>query len=400
MPRRSQAVFRLVSRPAEWLALRDFGPIRSADLRLGSLTVLVGPQAAGKSIFLQLLKLLVDAPHVKYEFRRAGVDWQDDFPSFMDVFFGEGMRKLHRPTTAINFRGARLDLRTFVQEAKARKGESMFFIPAQRVLALREGWPQAFTHYDPGVPFTVREFSEKLRLLMTDLGAAETLFPVPRRMKQGFRELVRESIFPGYDLKIDAQRAQKRLVLAPSEGGPALPFMVWSAGQREFVPLLLGLYHLLTSAGTPQRRGINWVVIEELEMGLHPRAISTVMLMVLELIARGYRVCISTHSPQVLDAVWALRHLKASGADPSALLRIFGAPQTRDMHSLARKAMMRTARVYYFDRGDDGIRDISDLDPDKEQAGEGGWGGLSEFSGRASDEVARAIANAHREAAP
>ena len=42
-----------------------------------------------------------------------------------------------------------------------------------------------------------------------------------------------------------------------------------------------------------------------MEMGLHPRAIAVVMLMVFELMARGYRVCISTHSPQVLDAVWA-----------------------------------------------------------------------------------------------
>ena len=41
-------------------------------------------------------------------------------------------------------------------------------------------------------------------------------------------------------------------------------------------------------------------------------------------------------------------------------------------------------------------QDISDLDPEKEESGEGGWGGLSEFSGRASEEVARAVANAGR----
>ena len=46
-------------------------------------------------------------------------------------------------------------------------------------------------------------------------------------------------------------------------------------------------------------------------MGLHPRAISVVVLMVFELMKRGYRVCLSTHSPQVLEAVWVLRHLKA-----------------------------------------------------------------------------------------
>jgi hypothetical protein len=386
----------LVSRRAQRLQVRDFGPIRSADVTFGSLTVLVGPQATGKSIFLQLLKLLVDVKHVKHEFRRAGIDWQDNFDSFMDVFFGEGMRSLHKPTTAINFEGSKITLDRFVKETKARKGESMFFVPAQRVLALREGWPQAFTYYDPGVPFTVREFSEELRLLMTDLGAAETLFPVPRRLKQEFRDLVQENIFPGFNLKIDAQRAQKRLVLTPDKNGPPLPFMVWSAGQREFVPLLLGLYHLLTPAGASQRRGVKWVVIEELEMGLHPRAISTVMLMVFELIARGYRVCISTHSPQVLDAVWALKHLHENKAGPASLLRVFGAPQTTGMLTLAEGAMMRRARVYYFDRNAGAIRDISALDPAQEEAGESGWGGLSEFSGRANEEVARAVANAGR----
>jgi hypothetical protein len=32
-----------------------------------------------------------------------------------------------------------------------------------------------------------------------------------------------------------------------------------------------------------------------------------VLLLLLELLARGYRVCISAHSPHVLDVVWALK---------------------------------------------------------------------------------------------
>ena len=40
--------------------------------------------------------------------------------------------------------------------------------------------------------------------------------------------------------------------------------------------------------------------------------------------------------------------------------------------------------------------DISDLDPSEEEAGQGGWGGLSEFSGRANAAVAQAVANAGR----
>jgi AAA domain, putative AbiEii toxin, Type IV TA system len=377
------------------LEVEHFGPIKKADVQFGDITVFVGPQAAGKSLFLQLMKLIIDASHVKQEFKRAGVDWQGKFESFLDVYFGEGMHSLwSRRRTKVRFEGADIDIPEMVDSRTAKKSESLFFIPAQRVLAFRDGWPQAFTHYDAGVPFAVREFSEELRLMISGLGSAETLFPVPRRLKDEFRELLQKHIFPGFNLKVDAHRAQKRLVLSSSEkenGG--LPFVVWSAGQREFVPLLLGLYWLMTGSGASRRKGIQWVVIEELEMGLHPRAIAVVMLMIFELAARGYKVCISTHSPQVLDAMWALKHLKANKASPEALLSVFDAPKTPPMLKLAKDVMMRTQRVHYFDRDSGITKDISSLDPYSEEEGAAGWGGLSEFSGRANDAVAHAVAN-------
>ena len=63
--------------------------------------------------------------------------------------------------------------------------------------------------------------------------------------------------------------------------------MVWSAGQREVIPLLLGLYWLMPSTRISKRRDVEWAIIEELEMGLHPHAISAVLLMVLELLTRA-----------------------------------------------------------------------------------------------------------------
>ncbi len=380
------------------LIVKEFGPLKSVDISFGDLTILVGPQATGKSICVQLLKLLVDTAHVKYEFRRAGIDWEDQFPRFMDVYFGEGMRGLwNSHKTYVAFRDQKVSLPEHVKSTKPRKGESLFFIPAQRVLAMRDGWPQAFGYYDPGVPFTVREFSEQLRLLLGDFGTSDTLFPVPRRLKDDFRKLLQQNVFPGFNLKIDTARAQKRMVLSTGQSGSALPFMVWSAGQREFVPLLLGLYWLMTPAAASRRKGVQWVVIEELEMGLHPRAIAVVVLMLFELAARGYRVCVSTHSPQVLDAVWALRHLKVNKAGPRNLLNVFDVAPSQPMLKLAGDVMRKSAKVYYFDRDHGKTTDISDLDPASEETGEAGWGGLAEFSGRANEAVARAVANANSE---
>ncbi len=381
--------------PAPRLKVENFGPIRRADVTFGDLTVLVGPQATGKSIFLQLLKLLVDTPYIKREFDRAGVDWEGKFEQFLDVYFGEGMRSLWEAGgSSMEFNGTGVNLPAAVEDTKRRKGESMFFVPAQRVLALRDGWPQAFTYYDPGVPFTVREFSEELRLLMGEFGTEGALFPVPRRLKDEFRELLQRHIFPGYNLKVDTQRAQKRLVLAGATGEGSLPVAVWSAGQREFVPLLLGLYWLMIPAGASRRSGVEWAVIEEPEMGLHPRAIAVVVMMIFELVARGYRVCVSTHSPQLLDAVWALKHLRENHASPEALLDVFDAPKTPPMLDLATGIMKKDVTVHYFEREGGTTRDISNLDPAAEESGEAGWGGLTEFSGRANAAVARAVANA------
>jgi hypothetical protein len=59
--------------------------------------------------------------------------------------------------------------------------------------------------------------------------------------------------------------------------------------------------------------------------------------------------------------------------------------------------LQKTAKVWYFDRENGTTRDISDLDPSSEEVGDAGWGGLTEFSGRANAAVARAVANASRE---
>jgi predicted ATP-dependent endonuclease of OLD family len=57
------------------LQLKHVGQIEDADIEFGDLTVLVGPQATGKSIFLQFLRLLVDTGYVIDELRKHGLIW-------------------------------------------------------------------------------------------------------------------------------------------------------------------------------------------------------------------------------------------------------------------------------------------------------------------------------------
>ena len=379
------------------LNIEHLGQIRKADIEFGDLTVLVGPQATGKSIALQLLKLMVDAGQVQGEMEKYGLDWSRKLPDFLDTYFGEGMHSIwNGGQTQIRWNGKPVNLEQIARHKRKAKEENLFFIPAQRVLTLRDGWPRPFTDYSPGDPFAVREFSEKLRSLVETEFSGESLFPQKRRLKKELRELLERDVFSKFALRVDKVRSQKRLVLGTGKENDNLPYMVWSAGQREFVPLLLGFYWLIPPTSVSRRGEIDWVVLEELEMGLHPRAISVVLLLVFELLARGYKVCLSTHSSQVLDALWALKHLRENNVSPDVLLDVFAAPKTQQMQKLAADVMTKTQKVYYFDRATGVAKDISALDPNTEEEGEGGWGGLSEFSGRANQAVARAVANSNR----
>ena len=374
------------------MRLRNVGQIADANLAFGDLTVLVGPQASGKSITLQWLKLLLDTGLIQQQLHTYGLDYNGELPALLDVYFGEGMKAMWRADSEVQLDGKPIDVAKRMARQQRDKRETVFLIPAQRVLALPEGWPKPFQSYRPGDPYSVRAFSEHLRMLMErEFTGVGPLFPKTNRLKTEYRELLQQSVFANFKLSVDRVQSQKRLVLDAGAGN--LPFMVWSAGQREFVPLLLGLYWLMPPSKVAKRGDVQWVIIEELEMGLHPRAISAVLLIVLELITRGYKVCLSTHSPQVLELVWAMETLRKTHASADTLLDLFGARHSKPLRDMAQSALEKVSKVYYFDPHGP-VQDITNLDPGSERAQEASWGGLLEFSARANEAVAKAVANA------
>ena len=380
------------------LYVKDFGPVQEARLELGDVTVFVGPQATGKSIILALFKLLQDTRAVQWLLKHYNLDWDDKPDRFFELFFGEGMGGLWQPETHIAYNGVRY---TVEDVAKPKRGgrktpqEKVFYIPAQRVLTLRDGLTRPFTDYRVGDPFVVRRFSDMLhQLVQSEFARQEQLFPQLRRLKRVFRERLEEHIYRGFALRADRQWMQRRLVLEAE--GQKLPYMVWSAGQREFTPLLLGLYWLMPPGGQSRRKGWEWVVVEEPEMGLHPYAIREVTLLLLELARRGYGLLLSTHSPVVLDVLWAIRVFqqvapKNRDLALEGVLELGGWSRRPSLMKLAESLLHLALKVYYF--SPQGIvRDISALAPDHEEAEMWGWGGLTEFSGRVADLVGRVLA--------
>lgn len=126
-------------------------------------------------------------------------------------------------------------------------------------------------------------------------------------------------------------------------------------------------------------------------MGLHPEAIVVVLLLCLELLHRGYRVVISTHSPLVLSAVWMLRRLREVGADPKFVCDAFDVPAGGATKQVAASALEdgKSLRTYLLKHEADGVRskDISSLDPGDADDDVAGWGGLAGFGSHFGDTV-------------
>src|SRR5271157_1566465 len=167
------------------LQLKNIGQITNADIRFGDLTVFVGPQATGKTIALEFLKLAVDLNGIQETMGRYGLDWSGELRDFFGVYFGEGMQGLWQDgRSEFLWRGRPVPLNSFVKRSPRGRLETVFYIPAQRVLALSDGWPQPFSAYSSGVPFVLREFSESLRQLMGRFKVGGTLFPEHHRLSR------------------------------------------------------------------------------------------------------------------------------------------------------------------------------------------------------------------------
>ncbi len=379
------------------LNIKNLGQIKSANIDFGDLTLFVGPQATGKSILLQIIKLLLDSDDIKKTLLKYGYDWERNVSNFSELYFGEGMRNLLSDSPELIFDNIKDPLDILLKNRYVGSSpERIFFVPAQRVLTLDNGWPRPFTNFEIGDSYVVRQFSEHLRLLMQqsfiNKDKNNAIFPQVGRLGQEISDAINASIFHGARVELNTVEMRKRIQL--NVNGNLLPFMAWSAGQREFMPLLLGLYWLMPISEDSKKPDIDIVVIEEPEMGLHPRAILSVILMCLDLLHRGYRLLISTHSPVLLEAVWAIRNLQNNNSDVKYLYQLFDLKPSPPITELFENILKnKEFLTYYFDQKEDGVevRDISSLDAFDEDLSTADWGGLTSFSSKASEVVSQAI---------
>jgi hypothetical protein len=365
------------------LSIRNFAQISSAELTFGDLTVLVGAQGTGKSLALQWLKTAIDGKQICTALHEAG--HATDAPEILiDLIFGVGMGNAWSSRTEVTFNRQNVLPRGIAKLGKGR--EKAFFIPAHRAMLISDGWAAPFQKLTSDTPVVARISSQNLFDRFSARGG-DKLFPLERVLKKEYREQIDRAVFHGGTVGLEQDRQHaKRLKL--THGSSQLPFMTWTAGQREFTPLLLGLYHLLPPRKLLKQPDIDWVIVEEPEMGLHPQAVTVFLLLALDLLWRGYRVVLSTHSPHVLTAIWMLRNLQQHRARWQLICRAFNVPPSQQLQKVAKRALEKDYRVHLLEFSADGkmvtSRDISGLDPDGDES-EAGWGGLTGFSSRFGD---------------
>jgi hypothetical protein len=378
------------------LHIKNFGPIGEASIDFGDLTFVIGPQASGKSLALELFKLNLDKKHIISTLRNYNfVLNKTNADNILDWYFGEGLSSLFKDDTSIEFDGHAFTSKGLLNVVKNQRAneiqkESVFYVPAQRILSISDGRPKNFTEFDVDSPYVLRRFSETLRVfLQGGLGNPDTIFPMGSRLKADVRKSIDSTIFHNGKVVIDKGSTQRKMKLEVD--GIRIPFMAWSAGQKEFMPLLLAIYCL---SGPPtqvvNKTDYKWVIIEEPEMGLHPRAILSVMLEIIELMQSGYKVIISTHSSTFIEFVWAFNLLQGLPEEKfkEAMCQLFDIKNGSTASALFEGLQTKIIKTYYSGNKNSSQKsvytEISSLDALSDNDAISEWGGLTSFSGKAS----------------
>lgn len=378
--------------------VRKFGPIQEIDVELGDLTVLVGAQASGKSLFLQMFKLIKDKDAILESLENYGFVVNNKLENLLDRYLGEGLSKMWTDESEFISNDIPYTRENLERPLRGNPADKVFYIPAQRILSIADGRPKYFTEFSENDPFVLRKFSETLRLFAQNgLGDSGKLFPLPNRLKNVIKKKYDKTIFHGGEIVFEEKGGQRKMAM--NVENMHLPLMTWSAGQKEFMPLLMAFYCL---SGPPQpvvnRSQYEYIILEEPEMGLHPLAIQAIILQMIEFINNGFKVIVSTHSPMLLEFVWAYNCLKKipEGKRVGALYELFDIqPNKKNKLAFLKSIFKKNIKTYYFSRNTGGkvqAKDISSLDVFSEDVAINEWGGLTQFSSKTNDVVSKYMA--------
>lgn len=380
------------------IIIKNFGPIKEVDIDFGDLTLLIGAQASGKSLFLQMFKLIKDRVAITKSLENYGFIVNNKLENLLNRYLGEGLSNMWSEESEFILNDKPYTRRCFENPFKGSNiADKVFYIPAQRILSIADGRPKYFMEFSENDPYVLRKFSDTLRLLIQNgLGESGVLYPLPNRLKSSIKRMYDKTIFHGGKVVLDEKGGQRKIAM--NVENMHLPLMTWSAGQKEFMPLLMAFYCL---SGPPQnvvnREQYEYIILEEPEMGLHPLAIQAIILQMIEFMHAGYKVIVSTHSPVLLEFVWAYNYLRGIPRDKriEALCEVFAVQNNRKNNfNFMNDVYEKEIKTYFFSRDTDKVKskDISSLDVYSEDVAINEWGGLTQFSSKANEIISKYMA--------
>ena len=139
--------------------ISNFGPIKNLDVELGDLTILLGPQASGKTLFLQLAKLIVDKDYIVQNLLKYNYVIDGDSDKVLNYYFGDRLSSMWKNCTMVKVDGEAFEKCSLLNAENADAKERLFYIPAQRILSISDGRPKNFMEFDISSPYVLRNSS-------------------------------------------------------------------------------------------------------------------------------------------------------------------------------------------------------------------------------------------------
>jgi predicted ATP-dependent endonuclease of OLD family len=118
------------------LIVRQCGQLEEAKLGFGDLTLLIGPQASGKSIILQLFKLINNHAEISRILKTQGFEWKKDLHKLLELYFGENISSLWTNKSSVSWQGQSIAMESLAKNNRSAEKEKIFYTPAQRVMTL------------------------------------------------------------------------------------------------------------------------------------------------------------------------------------------------------------------------------------------------------------------------
>ncbi|WP_175735976.1 AAA family ATPase [Burkholderia ambifaria] len=334
------------------LKITNFSCIREASVELNRLTIIIGPQASGKSIISKLFYFFFDLGNLQ----RAAIEGGKDFDGFKSLLKNKFTELF--PTSAWGDRQFTISFcigphefklsRTIyagsltdnIRVSTSRQVEVFYKLQADNYKKLAKERPVDEVQDDVDTSIEFREvlarslrrehgadavrtqfFIPAGRSFFTNMGRAIAAFeqarlldPITVRFARLYT-LYLDRYKSGRGFKNESMKTlfEKllggRLVTSEegdyivAEDGRKIPFSALSSGQQEMMPLFVTLLSLTPSAPSLRLRGGRLIYIEEPEAHLFPEAQSELVQILTALVSlkdMSTDLLLTTHSPYVL----------------------------------------------------------------------------------------------------